>query len=47
MTKPRDRRWLSLHGLTGGLTMFTIEALIVTSLAFVAWALARLILALL
>jgi len=27
--------------------MFTIEALIVTSLAFVAWAMARLILALL
>jgi hypothetical protein len=45
MTKPRDRRWLSLQGLTGGLTMFTIEALIVTSLALAAWALARLILA--
>ncbi|HSJ82263.1 MAG TPA: hypothetical protein VLA91_00450 [Acidimicrobiia bacterium] len=47
MTKPRDRRWLSVHGLIGGLTMFAIEALIVTSLAFVAWALAWLILALL
>lgn len=47
MTGPRNRRWLSFHGLTGGLTMFAIEALIVASLSFAAWALANLVLAIL
>lgn len=37
MTKPRDRKWFSLHGLAGGLAMFGAEALIVIGLAAAAW----------
>ena len=47
MTKPRGQRWMSIHGLIGGLTMFAIEALIVASLAIVAGVLSMAILALL
>jgi hypothetical protein len=47
MTGPRDRRWLSFQGLAGGLTLFTVEALIVLGLAAVAWLLSVLILAIL
>lgn len=47
MTGPRDRRWLSLQGLAGGLAMFAAEALIVLGLAAVAWLTSALILAIL
>lgn len=47
MTGPRDRRWLSLEGLAGGLVMFAVEALIVGGLAAVALLTSALILAIL
>jgi hypothetical protein len=47
MTGPRDRKWLSIQGLAGGLTMFAVEALIVLGLAAMAWATSMLILAIL
>lgn len=47
MTSSRDRRWLSLRGLTGGAAMFVAEALIVAVLAAAAWLLSVVILALL
>ena len=47
MTGPRDRRWLSVEGLAGGLAMFAVEALIVLGLAAVAWLTSVLILAIL
>lgn len=46
MTGSRDRRWLSLSGLTGGAVMFVAEALIVVGLAGAAWLLSVVILAL-
>ena len=47
MTGPRDRKWLSFEGLTGGLAMFAVEALIVLGLAGVAWVTSALIVAIL
>lgn len=47
MTSSRNRRWLSLPGLTGGAVMFVAEALIVAVLAAAAWLLSVVILALL
>lgn len=47
MTGPRDRKWLSLQGLAGGLAMFAAEALIVVGLAAVAWLISVSILAVL
>jgi len=47
MTGPRDRKWLSLQGLAGGLAMFAAEALIVLGLAAVAWLISVSILAVL
>ncbi len=47
MNNSRDRRWLSLRGLTGGAGMFVAEALIIAVLAGVAWLLSVVILALL
>lgn len=47
MTGPRDRKWLSLHGLAGGLAMFGTEALIVIGLGAVAWLISVVILTIL
>jgi hypothetical protein len=47
MTGLRDRNWMSFEGLTGGLAMFAVEALIVLGLAGVAWLTSALILAIL
>lgn len=47
MTAQRDRKWLSLHGLAGGLAMFGTEALIVIGLAAVACLVSIVILAIL
>jgi len=47
MTGPRDRKWLSLEGLAGGLAMFAVEALIVLGLAALALLISALILAIL
>lgn len=47
MNNSRERRWLSLSGLTGGAVMFVAEALIVAVLAGAAWLLSVVILALL
>jgi len=47
MTGPRERKWLSLQGLAGGLAMFAAEALIVLGLAAVAWLISVSILAVL
>lgn len=47
MTAPRDRKWLSIQGLAGGLAMFAVEALIVLGLAAVAWLASVLVLAIL
>lgn len=47
MTAPREKRWLSIPGLSGGLTMFLAEALIVAVFAGISWLLAVLILAIL
>lgn len=47
MTGPRDRRWLSLRGLAGGLAMFGGEALIVIGMAAVAWLISVVVLTLL
>lgn len=44
MTAPRDRRWLSIHGLLGGFGMFAAEALVVLGFALVAWVLSVVIL---
>ena len=47
MRGPRDRKWMSLQGLAGGLAMFAAEALIVLGLAAVAWLVSVSILAIL
>lgn len=47
MTGPRDRKWLSVQGLAGGLAMFAVEALIVVGLAAVGWLFSLLILSVL
>lgn len=47
MTAPRDRKWMSLHGLVGGLAMFAVEALIVIGLAAAALIVAVVVLAIL
>lgn len=47
MGSPRDKKWLSIPGLAGGLTMFVAEALIVAVFAGISWLLAVLILAIL
>lgn len=47
MTLPRGKKWSSIPGFIGGLTLFAIEALIVAGLGLVAWVLAIVILALL
>jgi hypothetical protein len=47
MTGLRDRKWLSLQGLSGGLAMFAAEALIVAGLALFAWLTSLLILSIL
>ena len=47
MTLARGKKWSSVPGFLGGLTLFAIEALIVAGLGFVAWILAIVILALL
>lgn len=47
MTLPRGKKWSSIPGFLGGLTLFAIEALIVAGLGIVAWVLALVILALL
>ena len=47
MTEPRDRKWLSIQGLAGGLVMFAAEAVIVAGLVAAAWILSVFILALL
>lgn len=44
MAPSRDRKWLSVSGLIGGLAMFAAEALIVGGLAAAAWILSLLIL---
>lgn len=44
MTSLRDRRWMSLRGLAGGLAMFVAEALIVAGLAAVALLLSAVVL---
>lgn len=36
MSTPRDRKWLSLRGLAGGLALFVSEAIIVIALAIIA-----------
>lgn len=47
MTSSRDRKWLSLPGLAGGVAMFLAEAFIVAGLGAVAWLLSVVALALL
>lgn len=47
MKGPRERKWLSLQGLAGGMAMFAVEALIVLGLAAVALLISALILAIL
>lgn len=47
MSEPRDRRWLSFLGLSGGLAMFVAEALIVVGLVTLAWLTSVLILSVL
>lgn len=47
MTASRDRKWMSVPGLFGGVAMFLTEAAIVVGLAAVAWLLSALILAIL
>jgi hypothetical protein len=47
MTLPRGKKWSSVPGFLGGLTLFAIEALIVAGLGAVAWIFAIVILALL
>jgi thiamine monophosphate synthase len=46
VTLLRDKKWSSIPGFIGGLTLFAIEALIVAGLGLVAWVLAIVILAL-
>lgn len=46
MTARRIRKLMSPHGLVGGLAMFAAEALIVLSLATVAWLISLVVLAL-
>jgi hypothetical protein len=47
VTLPRGKKWSSIPGFIGGLTLFAIEALIVAGLGLVALVLAIVILALL
>jgi hypothetical protein len=47
MTAPRDRKWMSIDGLAGGLAMFAVEALIVIGLATAAVIVAVVVLAIL
>lgn len=47
MTAPRDRKWMSVPGLAGGLVMFVVEALIVIGLVTAALVVAVLVLAIL
>lgn len=47
MTGPRDRKWLSLYGLAGGLGMFAAEAVIVLGLVAIAWLISAVVLAIL
>ncbi len=42
----RNRRWMSITGVAGGLAMFAIEALIVATLVAAAWVVAVTVLAL-
>jgi hypothetical protein len=43
--KPRDRTWLSLGGLAGGLVMFAVQSLVVLVLVGAAWVVAVFVLA--
>jgi len=47
MTAPRERKWMSIPGLTGGVAMFAAEALVVVGLAAAAWLASVVILAIL
>lgn len=47
MKNQRDRRWLGLPGLSGGVVMFVVEALIIVVFLAVAWLLSVVVLALL
>ncbi|HZD22736.1 MAG TPA: hypothetical protein VE569_04955 [Acidimicrobiia bacterium] len=45
MTAPRDRKWLSVSSLAGGLVLFITEMLVVVAVAVIAWLVSTLVLA--